>query len=123
MDRRGRLGEELACAEYVKRGFRIIGRNVRVHGSRQYGELDIIAAKKRELVFAEVKTRKSKAFGAAAEAVHFLKRRRLVRSVKLYLQQRPHYADWDYRIDVVEVYVDKPLPAVIILENVIEDIN
>lgn len=48
----GRVGEELACAHLSRLGWRLIERNART----RYGELDIVAADGRALVFVEVKT-------------------------------------------------------------------
>jgi putative endonuclease len=55
-DPRRRLGEEgesLACRHLQARGFTVVERNFRT----RYGELDIVAANGRFLVFVEVKTR------------------------------------------------------------------
>ncbi len=43
--------EDQACDYLKKRGFKILDRNVRY----RFGEIDIVARKKRELVFIEVK--------------------------------------------------------------------
>ena len=49
----GKFGENLACEYLVKKGYKIIDRNVR----KPWGELDIIAkAPDKTLVFIEVKT-------------------------------------------------------------------
>jgi putative endonuclease len=56
MDPRRRLGvtgETLACRHLEARGFEVVERNFRT----RYGELDVVAADKRCLVFVEVKTR------------------------------------------------------------------
>lgn len=51
----GRLGEELALAHLERLGFRLVARNHRT----RFGELDIIVADDRALVFVEVKTRRA----------------------------------------------------------------
>jgi putative endonuclease len=71
----GRQGEQVA-AEYLERaGFRILDRNYRCQG----GEIDIVAADRRELVACEVKTRSGVRYGAPVEAVTNEKLRRLRR--------------------------------------------
>ena len=71
----GRQGEQ-AAAEYLERaGFRILDRNYRCSS----GEIDIVAADRRELVACEVKTRSDVRFGAPVEAVTSEKLRRLRR--------------------------------------------
>ena len=47
------MGERIAGDHLVARGYRILGRNFRT----RHGELDLIAANARSLVFCEVKTR------------------------------------------------------------------
>lgn len=49
----GALGEDLAAEHLERAGYRIVERNFRT----RYGELDIVAAGDRCLVFCEVKTR------------------------------------------------------------------
>jgi putative endonuclease len=49
----GALGERLAAEHLERSGYRIVERNYRT----RYGELDIVAAGERCLVFCEVKTR------------------------------------------------------------------
>jgi putative endonuclease len=50
---RGVLGEHIAAAHLERRGYKIVARNFRT----RHGELDIVAADARALVFCEVKTR------------------------------------------------------------------
>jgi putative endonuclease len=52
----GRLGEALAAAHLERLGFRVLARNVRT----RHGEIDLIAFNGRALVFAEVKTRRTR---------------------------------------------------------------
>jgi putative endonuclease len=117
----GQQGEELVAREYEKRGYAIIGRNVRLHASKQIGELDVIAVKGREVAFVEVKTRKSTRYGQPADAIGYLKRRRLTNAAQVFLLRNPRYQDWDWRIDVAEVILDNGQNSIIILENAIED--
>jgi putative endonuclease len=49
----GAAGEQIAVEHLLRRGYEIIERNYRT----RWGELDIIAAKDRTIVFCEVKTR------------------------------------------------------------------
>lgn len=113
----------MVVQEYAKNGYVVLDRNVRIHGFRQIGEIDIIATKNKVIVFVEVKTRRSETFGSASEAVNFFKQRKLIHAAKMFLQKNLQYQDWDWRFDVAEVYIDKKENPVIILENVIEDMN
>jgi putative endonuclease len=49
----GERGEQIAAEHLVQRGYNIVARNFRT----RYGELDVIAADDRSIVFCEVKTR------------------------------------------------------------------
>src|SRR3954471_3779173 len=51
--RLGEAGESLACKHLEARGFEVVERNFRT----RYGELDVVAADGRHLVFVEFKTR------------------------------------------------------------------
>lgn len=106
---------------YREQGYQIIGRNVRMHSVKQLGEIDIIAVKGKQLVFVEVKTRRSNYYGTGAEAVNWQKQRRLVRSAKLYILKNPRYAEYMWQIDVAEVDIDNTQNPVIIFSNAIED--
>ncbi len=95
---RGAWGEELA-AQYLKnKGYTVAGLNYRVRG----GEIDIIAQDRQNLVFVEVKTRKSGRFAEAREYVTYAKRQRLILAARLYLAANP--TDKQPRFDVIEVY-------------------
>lgn len=61
----GNKGEDLACEYLIKNGYKILERNK--HFSKLC-EIDIIAKLKDKVVFVEVKTRKSNAFGSKSEA-------------------------------------------------------
>ena len=116
-DALGRAGEDLVAHRLSDRGFKISGRRVRT----PFGEIDLIAESSEVVVFVEVKTRRSKAFGAPAEAVGWKKSQSLVRSVESLRASRPRLRDRPCRIDVVEVLwaVDKE-PVVTFLEGAVD---
>ena len=97
--RAGRWGEAQAERALRERGFKILGRRVRV-GRRD--ELDLVARDGGTLVFVEVKTRASEAFGSPAAAVDRAKRHALSRAAVRYLQALPN-PRVPFRFDVVEV--------------------
>lgn len=104
--RLGTQGEAVAAAHLQAKGLRIIDRNVR----SRYGEVDILARDGDEWVFVEVKTRRTKAYGAAEEAITPRKAQRLARTAQIYLQ-REGLDDVSWRIDVVTVTLNKDGPA------------
>ncbi len=79
----GRWGEEAAARYLRKQGMKILERNMRT----PVGEIDIIARQGKTLVFVEVKTRRSLAFGSPLEAVGQFKQRQIRRTAQWYLGQ------------------------------------
>ncbi|MEX1217973.1 MAG: YraN family protein [Acidimicrobiales bacterium] len=69
----GAYGEQLAAQWYERSGYAVIDRNWRC----KEGELDLVVARKRLLIFCEVKTRSSDAYGSPAAAVTPMKQMRL----------------------------------------------
>ncbi len=69
----GVAGEDLAAAWYGGRGCQVLARNWRC----REGELDLVVRDGGSIVFCEVKSRSSLAFGSPLEAVTATKRRRL----------------------------------------------
>lgn len=96
--RLGKLGESLASWLYRLRGYRVIGRNVRVGG----GEIDLVVRRGRTLVIAEVKARQSVAAGEGWEAVGPRKQQQLIRLGEMLLarERRPV----QLRYDIVSLY-------------------
>lgn len=93
----GRWGEEQVARDYQARGYRLLDRNWRIRG----GELDLVLEGQGTIVFCEVKTRSSAAFGAAAESVGFRKQGFLRRTAVSWL--REHRRNGDLRFDVATV--------------------
>ncbi len=96
----GRMGEDYAAHWLLEKGYRLVLRN---YHSR-YGEIDLIAQKGQVLAFVEVKTRRKDAIAAPCEWVTPAKRRRLVKTALLYLQENP--SRLQPRFDVVEIIAE-----------------
>ena len=94
----GAHGERLAARHYERAGYEVIARNWRC----DEGELDLVLRRPGVLVFAEVKTRTSDAFGTPAEAVTVTKQRRIRRLAQRFCAQSGERAK-DLRFDVVSV--------------------
>ena len=82
----GGRGERAAERFLRRKGYRILGRNVRL----AVGEIDLIAEENGVIVFVEVKTRRGEAAGHPVEAVDEEKQRRLTR-LALSLKDRPDF--------------------------------
>ena len=78
---RGAAAEALAASYLTARGLTIVQRNYRCRG----GEIDLIARDGEVLVFVEVRLRRNRAFGTAAESITAAKRRRLRLAARHYL--------------------------------------
>lgn len=94
----GPWGEALAADYLRKKGCRIEAMNYRT----RLGEIDIIAANRRYLIFCEVKLRKTADFAAAREFVDARKQQRLRSTALVYLSQ--HETTLQPRFDVIEIY-------------------
>ena len=94
----GKEGEKIAAAYLKKNGYRIIEINFRC----PIGEIDIVAKEKDDLVFVEVKTRKSIELGYPEQAVGIRKQKKMSQLALWYLQKRK-IADTNARFDVVAV--------------------
>jgi putative endonuclease len=108
----GKRGEELAARFLEKRGFILLARNHRT----PVGELDIIARDRKHLLFVEVKTRRSAAFGVPAEAVGAHKQRQIIRSAQWYLAT-VRYPDLQPRFDVIAVIAGRGEPVISHIPN------
>jgi putative endonuclease len=99
----GRFGEDAAVAHLEAAGWQILDRNWRC----AHGELDIVARDGATVVFVEVKTRSSVAFGVPADAVGHTKSGRIRRTAAQWLtERRGEHAGQrfdDLRFDVVSV--------------------
>ena len=93
----GRYGEAVAADWLVAAGWTLLARNWRCPD----GELDVIARDGRTIVFVEVKTRSSLAFGDPAEAVTPAKAARIRRLAVRWLAEQD--VSGDVRFDVVSV--------------------
>ena len=94
----GFRGEEAAAAWYEASGYEVLERNWRTRD----GELDLIVGRGRLVVFCEVKTRSSNAFGTPAEAVDRQKRQRVRMLAARWLEGRPRPTG-EVRFDVAAV--------------------
>lgn len=98
--RRGQAGERLAEAHLTARGLVTLARNYRCRG----GEIDLVMRDGRAIVFVEVRTRASRAFGGAEASVDRRKQARIARCAEGYLQAAAGLADADCRFDVVALH-------------------
>ena len=94
----GKEGEKIAAVYLKKNGYEIIEINFRC----PIGEIDIVAKEKNDLVFVEVKTRKSIDLGYPEQAVGMRKQKKMSQLALWYMQKRK-IADTNARFDVVAI--------------------
>lgn len=98
----GAFGEQVV-GEYLRRqGYIIVTTNYKT----SYKELDIVARKGNILVFIEVKTRTSLAYGDGTEAMSARKKRDFRQGINRYLRENRWRAA-DLRADLVTVLLDR----------------
>ena len=99
----GDLGEDIA-ERYLKRSnYKIIKRNYQ----RNWGEIDIIAKKKKTIFFIEVKTiTKNSEFGSPFDKIDDYKIKKLLQCAELFLIENKYPEEQDWQIDVIGVIID-----------------
>jgi len=108
----GKKGEEKALRFLKKKGYRIIEQNYVC----MMGEMDIIAKEKDTLVFVEVKTRTSMAFGPPQLAVTQFKQRQLSK-VALHFLKEKKLEDIKARFDVVAILLPPEKEEIELIRN------
>ena len=93
----GRWGEDLAIDYLERKGYMILERDWK-SGHR---DIDIIARTEDEVVFVEVKTRRTSKFGAPYEAVDYHKLRNLQAAINHYIRYKR--IDLNVRFDIISV--------------------
>ncbi|MEL6631020.1 MAG: YraN family protein [Bacteroidota bacterium] len=101
----GKAGEEVAAGFMEAKGYHILDRNYRF----QKGEIDLVALRiePAELVFVEVKTRSSEAWGFPEEAVTASKKKMLFKTVDAYLHEKNMWTV-PMRFDIIAINMNKP---------------
>jgi putative endonuclease len=113
----GQQGEALARAHLEKDGYIVRAKNYRC----PWGEVDIVVEKDGEVVFVEVRARRSKRFGTPEESVTALKRKHLVSTAYHYIEAHDLTLPW--RIDLIAIDVDAKgiVERIEQLENIVEE--
>ena len=113
----GQWGEQLAEKYLRKKGYTILRRNFY---TRQ-GEIDIICSQQGILVFVEVKTRTSTAFGYPQEAVTYTKQQHMKAAALIYLQENKDIRYKALRFDVIGIIINesKDNPQIQHIENIL----
>jgi len=99
----GFYGEKLAAKFLTDNGYEILHNNFSVSG----GEIDLVVRKNKIIIFVEVKTRTSDLFGRGEESFNKTKLARMNKAIKRYLSEGKYPENIDYRIDLIEIELEK----------------
>ena len=109
----GKLGEEMAVAYLIKKGYKILHCNWRY----SYFEIDIIAAKEKVLHIVEVKTLYASTAGHPEDSVTKKKFRRLANAADEFLSQHPEYRHIQFNILSITLHRNNK-PEFFLIEDV-----
>ncbi|MBD3359406.1 MAG: YraN family protein [Candidatus Buchananbacteria bacterium] len=98
----GKFGQQLAAQFLLNRDYQLIKENYYC----PEGEIDLILADQKQLVFVEVKTRLSNKFGLPEEAIDQNKKEKLYQTALTYLAKEEINHD-NWRIDCLAVEIDQ----------------
>lgn len=98
----GSRGEEMAAEFYKNNGFYIAAQNFH----SPFGEIDLIAESEDEVVFVEVKVRRSTAGYNPKEAVTSSKIEKIRKTAEHYIYKSHIYGSLQPRFDVAEIILD-----------------
>lgn len=116
----GDWGEDAVGKFLEKQGYQILDRKYRC----RWGEIDLVARDGDELVFIEVRTRRSKLFGTPQESITEAKVGRMVATCQDYLEKHvddKSRAETAWRIDLVSVHPSRGrAPRIEHLRNAVE---
>ncbi|MCH8049350.1 YraN family protein [Patescibacteria group bacterium] len=109
----GNKAEDLAAAFLKKKGLKILAQQYKTN----IGEIDLVAKDGDEIVFVEVKARRSSHFGYPEESVTKSKLKKIVLVAEQYLREKK-FERAPFRIDVIAIELDQEPPKVTHLEGV-----
>ncbi|MDO8676253.1 MAG: YraN family protein [Candidatus Azambacteria bacterium] len=102
----GKLGEDIAVKYLENKGYSILERNYR----KPWGEIDIIAKNRGDLIFVEVKTQRAGFEWRPEENVNRHKKAQLRRIINTYLKDSQVHGlisqETDWQIDVIAIEID-----------------
>lgn len=103
--KQGQQLEQIAASYLQKHRLRLVMQNFNSYR----GEIDLVMLDQQQLVFVEVRYRRSVSHGSAAETVTLAKQRKLVLAAEFFLQRYRQHANRPCRFDVVAINGLQPL--------------
>ncbi len=116
-NRLGKQGELLAKEFLIENGYTFLKNNYRF----ERAEADLIFTrgedKEKEIIFIEVKTRRSKKFGEGEESVDAKKQAQIRKAAEGFLYENEMYQDYQIRLDVIVVYLMNNQKNIVHIKN------
>lgn len=97
---KGIYGEKLACKYLEKNNYRIIKKNYK----NCFGEIDLIAMEKSEIVFIEVKMRTDKKYGSGFDAINYYKIKHIKNVANVFIKNNK-FENYPIRFDAIQIYI------------------
>jgi putative endonuclease len=91
--------EKIALGFLRKKGLKLIKQNF----NTKYGEIDIIMRDNTQIIFIEVKYRKSDLYGQASEMVTYSKQKKIINTSTCFLKKYNLYDKIPIRFDVISI--------------------
>ena len=115
----GAQGEDMAVRFLRRKGYKILARNYR----KKWGEIDIVARHKKEIVFVEVKTIQKREGFYPEDRVDRKKENNLRKMAQTYLEENKFPLATPYQIDIIAIEIGFGFeePALRHYENAISD--
>lgn len=100
----GEIAEDVVAGYLKKRKYKVLARN----WEKPWGELDIVARKKKCIIFVEVKALRSVSGDFFRPEEHFTheKARKVMNTAHSWLSENDYKEDTEYRIDLAAVELD-----------------
>ncbi len=95
----GQLAEQRALVYLQKNGLVLLLQNFRC----KLGEIDLIMREGADIIFVEVRSRKSAEFGTAVESVTYRKQQKIYRTAIYFLQNRRWLDKVNFRFDIIGI--------------------
>ena len=116
----GEFGEEIAQKHLKKKGYKILAKNFK----RKWGEIDIVAKRKKSISFVEVKTIFQNRDFYPEDEINQKKKRQLRKMAQIYLREFkiPLESPWQIDIITIEISPDLKRAKIRHYKNAIEDV-
>ena len=113
----GKIGEAKAKEYFLAKGYLLIEENYRF----ERAETDLIFEDRnnKTLIFVEVKTRKSKAYGEPEESITSKKVEHLIKSAEGFVYEHPEFENYERRIDLLTILMEREKEIINHIENAI----